>query len=87
MKILSIANHKGGVGKTATTRALGDVLASLGLRVLMVDSDHQGSLSLSCGVRDASLCLANVYQVSGRKSLPLSKVVVHISVSLFFLMR
>lgn len=79
MKILSVANHKGGVGKTATTRALGDVLASLGLRVLMIDSDHQGSLSLSCGVKNANPCLANVFQVAGRDPLPLSKVVVNIS--------
>jgi len=78
MKILGVGNHKGGVGKTASTRALGDVLAGMGLRVLMVDSDHQGSLSLSCGVLDADPCLANVYQVGGRDPLALAKVIVKI---------
>ena len=83
MKILGIGNHKGGVGKTSSTRALGDVLADAGLRVLMVDSDHQGSLSLSSGIYDADPCLANVYQVGGRDPLPLAKVIVKIKHGLY----
>jgi len=79
MKILSIANHKGGVSKTATTRALGAVLSNLGLKVLMVDSDHQGSLTLSCGITDANPCLANVFQVGGRDPLRLADVIVKIN--------
>jgi len=75
MKIICVANHKGGVGKTATARALADVLAGAGLRVLLVDSDHQGSLSLSCGVIDPDPCLANVYAVAQRQELPLAKVI------------
>jgi len=74
MLTLAIANHKGGVGKTATARALADCLAGAGLRVLLVDSDHQGSLTLSCGVPDPNPCLANVYGVGGRPALPLAKV-------------
>ena len=82
MRILAIANHKGGVAKTATVRALGDVVAAAGVRVLMVDSDHQGSLSLSCSNYDANPCLANVYNVGGRALLPLAKVVRHVSANL-----
>lgn len=48
MKVLSIVNHKGGVGKTATARALGDYMASVGYRVLLVDLDPQASLTMSC---------------------------------------
>lgn len=49
-KVISIANHKGGVGKTATCHALGATLArDHGRRVLMVDIDPQGSLSAACG--------------------------------------
>lgn len=47
MKILAIANHKGGTSKTGTTRALGDVLSMAGLRVLMLDLDPQSSLTVS----------------------------------------
>lgn len=53
MRTIAIANHKGGVGKTATAHALGAAL-SLTRRVLLVDTDPQASLSAACGVRDAA---------------------------------
>lgn len=46
-QIISIANHKGGVGKTTTTANLGAALANTGARVLLVDMDAQGSLTSS----------------------------------------
>ena len=45
MKVWSIANQKGGVGKTTTTVALGGLLAAWGFRTLMVDIDPHGSLT------------------------------------------
>jgi chromosome partitioning protein len=45
MLIWTLANQKGGVGKTTSTVALGGLAASFGLRVLLVDMDPQGSLS------------------------------------------
>ena len=63
MVIVAIANHKGGVGKTATCHALGVVLAGLGWRVVMIDCDPQASLTLGCGVADAES--ANLAQVIG----------------------
>jgi len=53
MKTLSIANLKGGSGKTAMAHALGASLASMGRRVLLVDCDPQASLTVSCGILDA----------------------------------
>ena len=52
MQTLAIANHKGGVGKTATAHAIGAVLSERGHSVLMVDCDPGGSLTGACGVQD-----------------------------------
>ena len=46
-KIISFANHKGGVGKTTTTASVGSILASKGFKVLLIDLDAQANLTYS----------------------------------------
>jgi len=49
-RVISIINHKGGVGKTTTTGSLGEALALKGFRVLLIDMDPQGNLSQILGI-------------------------------------
>ena len=51
-KVIAVANQKGGVGKTTTTFNLGVGLARQGKKVLMIDCDPQGDLTICCGYQD-----------------------------------
>jgi len=49
-RVIAMVNQKGGVGKTTSTVSLGAALAEYGRRVLLVDFDPQGALSVALGV-------------------------------------
>ena len=51
MRLIAVANHKGGVGKSTTVINVAAALAGLGHRVLIVDTDAQGHTTLGLNIQ------------------------------------
>jgi chromosome partitioning protein len=78
-RILAMANQKGGVGKTTTTINLGAALAEYGRRVLLVDFDPQGALSVGLGV-NANLLDMSIYNLLMQDDVTINDILVKTNV-------
>ena len=78
-RILAMANQKGGVGKTTTCINLGAALAEYGRKVLLVDFDPQGALSVGLGV-NANLLDLSIYNVLMQDDVTVTDILVKTNV-------
>jgi chromosome partitioning protein len=63
--VIAVANEKGGVGKTTTTLAIGTILVQKGYKVLFIDLDPQGNLTLSLGYKPHDMPTPNFGLATG----------------------
>jgi chromosome partitioning protein len=68
MKIVSVINHKGGVGKTTFAGATAQALALVGFRVLAIDNDSQHNLSMMLGTGVYQPGIRDVYRAPSKEA-------------------
>ncbi len=78
-KVIALCNQKGGVGKTTSTINLGAALTEYGRRVLIVDFDPQGALSVGLGM-PAHLLEKTIYNVIIERSIGIQDAIMRTSV-------
>jgi chromosome partitioning protein len=75
-RVISMVNQKGGVGKTTSTVSLGAALAGYGRKVLLVDFDPQGALSVALGMNPNEMELS-IYNLLTQNDCHIGDVIVN----------
>jgi chromosome partitioning protein len=75
-RVISMVNQKGGVGKTTSTVSLGSALADYGRKVLLVDFDPQGALSVALGMNPNEMDLS-IYNLLTQSDCHIGDVIVN----------
>jgi chromosome partitioning protein len=78
-KVIALCNQKGGVGKTTSTINLGAALTEFGRRVLIVDFDPQGALSVGLGM-PAHMLDKTIYNVMIERSITVDDAIIRTGV-------
>ena len=77
MRVLVLANQKGGVGKTTTAINLGTALAAIGELVLIIDLDPQGNASTGLGIARENRKISTYDVLSGHERLGIQARLIH----------